>query len=87
MKENSSVNSSYLLGEFPPRIPNSPPQKNAQNTKNIEKCIKFTPQISVSPQNPESRINTGELPLHLPKKKKNNSLVWWHCHRDTPYKM
>ena len=26
-----------------PRIPNPPPQKNTQNTKNIKKCIKFTP--------------------------------------------
>ena len=26
------------------------PQKNTQNTKNIKKCIKFTPQICVSPR-------------------------------------
>ena len=44
----------------PPRIPNSPPPENTQNTKkNIKKCVEFTSQICVSPQNLESRINTG----------------------------
>ena len=43
-----------------------PPQKNTQNTKNIKKCIKFTPQICVFPsQNLESRINTAPLKPHI----------------------
>ena len=51
-----SVISSYLLGgggKFPPpqnpKFP-PPPQKNTQNTKNIKKCIEFTPQICVPPR-------------------------------------
>ena len=45
----ASVIFSYLLGGSP-RIPNSLFQKNTQNTNNIRKCIKFTPQICVPPR-------------------------------------
>ena len=50
-------------GDFPPppRIPNSPSRKTPKIQKNIKKCIEFTPQICVSPQNLESRINTEQL--------------------------
>ena len=37
-----SVISSYLMGDFPPES-QIPSQKNTQNTKNIKKCIEFTP--------------------------------------------
>ena len=40
-------------GNFPPPPESQiPPQKNTQNTKNIKKCIEFTPQICVSPPEP-----------------------------------
>ena len=45
-------------GIYPPES-QIPPQKNTQNIKNVKKCIKFTSQICGSPQNTESRINTG----------------------------
>ena len=54
LRSSSSILQCYFQpaiswGGFPPpRIPN-PPQKNTQNTKNIKKCIKFTPQICVPP--------------------------------------
>ena len=50
-----SVISSYLLGgggNSPPPESQIPPQKNTQNTKNIKKCIEFTPQICVFPPEP-----------------------------------
>ena len=44
----------------PPQNPKSPPppDKHPKYKKHL-KCIEFTPQICVSPQNLESRINTG----------------------------
>ena len=44
----ASVNSSYLL--VPPESQITPSQKNTQNTKYIEKSIKFTSQICGPPE-------------------------------------
>ena len=53
-------------GNSPPRIPNSPPpQKNTQNTKNVKKCIEFTPQICVFPPRTWSlELTLGRTDLH-----------------------
>ena len=56
----SSVISSYLLGGGDP--PESP-RKTQKIQKTLKKCIEFTPQICVSPQNLESRINTARVQI------------------------